>query len=597
MAPAYLRASHLNVGWVFLNGLRAVVVVLPKPWTPPAASGASGNNLASVDSGNDLTEESDHYVFDATRPAELRPLRRRLRDGRSGWYCFQGDVMEVPPTESCRLDANLRDTQKSVLTRLLEDATKASTQKERRRNAEERKRRREPGLQTGQAIKARRLFTSGTCAEGVVADESEPGRCMEALLTFVDTVQTPEWDIALSYTSDPLFAPTVARRYIHVLKTATHHLRRGYMPRREQLSSPRGRIVPISAARAEDSGSSAIECLFEEFTFDRPLYRVLATALRQALGIISVEPEGNDNVLRDAAALRHQLAEVVPMSVGQARSAAARLRLLPHERSRWEQPLRMAIAVLNQLSPMAEDDRQHDETSDVSIQSAPLWEALIARALQAAGLDKDSVLASALSTGEDPDAVAKRQRLNIAQPWQVSGVPFRCDLITFLVPDSTSILPRALIVDAKYQWLPVQKDSDGNLKKYVPVDQLRQVFAYGMLWCEGVDLAAAGHFQGCLDVALIHLRGNEAISLNQGNAFEIRPHLKPAAADGIGGVGALLMRRLNLYVHEMDFPRVADCRSDAALHAWLANAGGTLIKALRAPAFAQAEKANRARLQ
>lgn len=274
--------------------------------------------------------------------------------------------------------------------------------------------------------------------------------------------------------------------------------------------------------------------------------------------------------MRRAAALRHQLADIAALPVPQARSQAMWLRLLPSERLRWAPALRLALAVLNDWSPLAEQEHNRDDAFDVSIRTDRLWETLIAEALETAKPRVKVTIGHRRGVAADL-LKKKRKWLQVTQPWELSGAPFASDLIAEFVETPATKPWRYVIVDAKYLRIPVGTvPFKPEQRKYVPVEQTRQVFAYGALWR---DKDKNGKCRdSTVDVALVYLgRGAEEPEQSPQDDVTKKPHLLQLDQENCQ---KKRFDGLTLYVLEMPFPAVSDCASRSALNAWLASKSG-----------------------
>lgn len=568
----YIRASDLRIGWVFLRDAKAVVCVLPKPWR----TGASGGATQLIDGGT------------------------LAQDGRRLWFCHQGDVLKT----TVRGDGD-EAADRVALQKALEELDKYTAMKvtpaEKKRRTQQHARGHARGVDADEdeddeddddrSVFARRLF-SASPATAAAEGKEPPQRSLSdqaALLRLLARGAPQEWTDALQFQPDPLFRKAIAAQFVTELRHVASHLRRGYIERRDRLSTPRGRIVTHAAATSYDNGDPSVVCDYNDFDQDTPLHRVVVTALRVAALVLRQDGETGGQPQADAARLQHLLASIEPYPLAIARTTAARLRLPRLLVPRWQRPLRLAVAVLNTLAPLGGDPNA-DPTPDLSIPAASLWEALIEKSLKLANVtllrEKEGCFEDDAHPYFGPLPCDHRR---IEPPWAISGARrFRADLIVALPVSKDRQLgswtQRYVILDAKYMYI---KKSPGDAKlKPVPVAQLRQVFAYGMLW-RPLPVPEVSETSVVADVGLVYLghgaEPTELLPIVRGdNEIEVkrRPvpfHNRDRSADNQHPS----VREPALYALAMPFPTAEPhCGSDAALEAFLRTCGEGLRERL-----------------
>lgn len=543
----YIRASDLCIGWVFPslgeNGGRSVVMVLPKPWLPQSELGTMGM------------------------------LRRWPAQGETlkFYYCYQGEVLACGDNASDNsvsevlrqlyqyAIAESRGRPDRELEELAADEgmTLADIRATRRLFSSSRK----PAQPTKPPAKTDPIPTSTTGpADKTGTRETGIGRDLQAaLIRLLDTARPREWLNALAFQPDPLFREVIARHYVEVLKPLVPHMRRGYVERRERLTSPRGRVVASSAGRSEASSEPAIICDYSDFEKDLPLHRVLVSALHEAIGVLSAHAESSEHLL-EACGLRHRLEGIASYLRPLARSTARQLRLTPAQLKWWQGPMQLARAVLNEWSPTDSDD-QSDDTPDLTIPSASLWERVISKALRAGGM---------VTLGDDRDVEDWNAARRISPPWPLANArTFRCDIVVELHAGPRS---NHVILDAKYSSLLPYRQTG---RPIVPVAHIRQVFAYGVLW-HPKDRSESRASLSPRDVGLVYLRtasageGSEGIEKILCTKEEDRAQGQPVGYEGpgFGGNDSASPGWPGLYVLAMAFPSPDDCGSEARLHAF-----------------------------
>jgi len=243
---------------------------------------------------------------------------------------------------------------------------------------------------------------------------------------------------------------------------ALRHARRGYVERRERLSTMRGRLRGESLAVALATGEAVVECDFEEFEYSTPLLRTIAACLD---AVIRTQPSGSDALRarmeknrRDAASLRIQLAEVRSFEPAGALLFARRHRLSRLERP-WVQAFSLAPAILRRNALLGQPDAITALSADIAgaesakdslrieLDTAVIWEKLL----------RDSA-----------QRIGALQQASCESPWDGCVDQPRPD-IAFEWPRTDAAEP--IILDAKYKFF------DG---KPTPEDAY-QMFAYSHL--------------------------------------------------------------------------------------------------------------------
>ena len=556
-AAVYLRASDLCIGWVFprILGRRTVVCVLPKPWLPHA---------------------------EVTRPAaqKLGPdqlLKRRV-DVEGAWlyYCFQGEVLDCGAIAKPGTPADESEEVSEVLNKLHEYATAELKPKPRRwfePDSDEAEELEDEFDADARATK--RLFASSHKPRSAV--DAKPheldGRALQAaLIRLLNKARPNEWMEALAFQTDPLFRLAVAQHYVSALAEVASRMRRGYIERRELLTSPRGRVVASSVGRSEATGEPSIICEYNDFEKDLPLHRVLASALIIATVALTKDDE-NSELLTQAYRIRHQLEGIATLPRTTAHAVAKQLRLTPAQRLIWQRPLQLARAVLADWSPTSAD-ADPDDTPDLTIPSASLWERIIAHTLKTDAQLR--VLDGGKLDGGKPDP------RKLSQPWKTSSYGFRADLI---VQRRGQPSGADIILDAKYTtlWRPSNRQTP-----VVPVAHTRQLFAYGLLWrklpteektltTEEKTLTAEERTLTARDVGLVYVAPPAGRATKPQLTWIPEGQTEPYDYQGpsLSTIkdGSWNNTWPRLFVLAMAFPTPGDCASDAALQSYNKDVG------------------------
>ena len=146
--------------------------------------------------------------------------------------------------------------------------------------------------------------------------------------------------------SHPLMQLFTMKQFVDATKPIVQHLRANYLRKVERTSSLQGRITGRGMVQYTSTASTELECEFEDFTTNIPLYRIIITALFMVQNHNKNAATEIWNLQRDAKQIRTKLNHIRPYSVQQALHIGSQLRLNRLERNRWEKPLKLALAIL-----------------------------------------------------------------------------------------------------------------------------------------------------------------------------------------------------------------------------------------------------------
>ena len=136
------------------------------------------------------------------------------------------------------------------------------------------------------------------------------------------------------------------KKFIDELKPLLQFLRQSYLQTVERTSSLRGRITGRGMVQHMAEGSLVLECEFDEFTANIPLYRVIMTAITVVQNQTQTSIASVWNLQREAKQIRRSLNHIQSYTVNQAIQLGRRLTLNRLQQARWETPLKMALAIL-----------------------------------------------------------------------------------------------------------------------------------------------------------------------------------------------------------------------------------------------------------
>jgi len=226
------------------------------------------------------------------------------------------------------------------------------------------------------------------------------GAAVSSLFQLMQLIQaTPEvsisGDIGAGSINVPWIRPILQRQFLCEVESALRCTRRGYNEVRERLCGIKGRPLGRSLGVAIQCGAGNIECDTEEFEFNTPLLRVIATTLdvigrSRSVGIPAFTNLEQSNVAC-AVGLRRILAGVDSSTATVAWQSASRMKLGRFDRA-WEQAINLAQPLLLGDATMASST-----DADLKIATSPfpttacgtcllevdtwkIWQALVERA-------------------------------------------------------------------------------------------------------------------------------------------------------------------------------------------------------------------------
>ncbi len=262
---------------------------------------------------------------------------------------------------------------------------------------------------------------------------------------------------------NPILEAFIKKRFVDETISLMKYLKSNYIKATERTQSLRGSITSLGMLQFAARKSVNLECEFEEFTTNVPLYRVIISALHLVKNTPQSKLTQTWNLQRDAHSILSHLAHIPPLHPKIALNTARTIRLNRLERKRWNGPLKLAVAVLEQKSVVLGENPQEKGYAWHINTATDIWEHLLYDSAKSV-LARHNVDAFCLTP--------KQQRLhpyvNISNPWR--GVESNRDT-SRTSPDLLMFDGRTLICwDAKYK----QTDSPSRADQY-------QIFSYSHL--------------------------------------------------------------------------------------------------------------------
>ena len=262
-------------------------------------------------------------------------------------------------------------------------------------------------------------------------------------------------DSEFSSNSLPLFQ---YEKFIEKLEESTRELRRTYRSVVEPVGAVRGKITTRGMMMMVAHPSPRIECEFETFDIQSPVYRVMMTTLDVIRGYnlpnsFKFLEERFQMVSRRGANLRSKFVEIpsFPVAVG-LRECAKLRRRLPRTFKQFEELIPLAEQILlNESEKQKEDQSEKDSPWwHITAPSSKLWELLLEKSLD-----------------DNTDYHVESQE-SLEGPWEGSGQKN----IDLCIQKTSTGRSDVFLIDAKYAH-----------KKRIPssVYQYQQFF-YAVAW-------------------------------------------------------------------------------------------------------------------
>jgi 5-methylcytosine-specific restriction endonuclease McrBC regulatory subunit McrC len=176
---------------------------------------------------------------------------------------------------------------------------------------------------------------------------------------------------------NPILEAFMKKRFVDETAGVVKYLKSNYIKTTERTRSIRGSITSKGMLQFAATNSVNLECEFEEFTTNVPLYRVIISALHLVKNTPDTELTQNWNLQNEAHSILSQLNHIPPLHPKIALNTARAIRLNRLERKRWRLPLELAVAVLEQKS-MIVGERPQEKGYVWHINTATdIWEHLL----------------------------------------------------------------------------------------------------------------------------------------------------------------------------------------------------------------------------
>ena len=262
-------------------------------------------------------------------------------------------------------------------------------------------------------------------------------------------------DSEFSSNSLPLFQ---YERFIDKLEKCTRELRRTYRSVVEPIGAVRGKITTRGMMMMVARPSPRVECEFETFDIQSPIYRVMMTTLDVIRSYnlpnsFKFLDERFQMISRRGANLRSKLIEVPSFPLAKALRECQKLRRrLPRMFKQFEDIIPLADQILRNESEKQKEEQIEKENPwwHITAPSSKLWELLLQKSL------------------EDNSKYQVESQESLDGPWEGSG---RKNIDLCIQPTSTG-KNGVFLVDAKY-----------SKKKEIPSSGYQyQQFFYAVAW-------------------------------------------------------------------------------------------------------------------
>lgn len=179
--------------------------------------------------------------------------------------------------------------------------------------------------------------------------------------------------------------------FVEMLEQRTRELRRTYRTVVEDVGAVRGRITTRGMMMMVARPSPMIECEYETFDIQAPLYKVMMSTLdvirstQLPYGFNFLE-EKFENICRRGANLRMKMSEIPSLPLVSAIRECMKLnRRLPRMFKPFEELLPLALQILKRESHRLNVEEEKQQWWHITVPSSKLWELLLEKSLKMRG--------------------------------------------------------------------------------------------------------------------------------------------------------------------------------------------------------------------
>lgn len=179
--------------------------------------------------------------------------------------------------------------------------------------------------------------------------------------------------------------------FVKLLEQRTRELRRTYRTVVEDVGSVRGRITTRGMMMMVARPSPMIECEYETFDIQAPLYKVMMSTLdvirsTQLPNGFNFLEEKFEHICRRGANLRMKMAEIPSLPLVSAIRECIKLnRRLPRMFKPFEELLPLALQILKRESHRLNVEEEKQQWWHIIVPSSKLWELLLEKSLKMGG--------------------------------------------------------------------------------------------------------------------------------------------------------------------------------------------------------------------
>ena len=179
--------------------------------------------------------------------------------------------------------------------------------------------------------------------------------------------------------------------FVKLLEQRTRELRRTYRTVVEDVGSVRGRITTRGMMMMVARPSPMIECEYETFDIQAPLYKVMMSTLdvirsTQLPNGFNFLEEKFEHICRRGANLRMKMAEIPSMPLVSAIRECIKLnRRLPRMFKPFEELIPLALQILKRESHRLNVEEEKQQWWHITVPSSKLWELLLEKSLEMRG--------------------------------------------------------------------------------------------------------------------------------------------------------------------------------------------------------------------
>lgn len=261
------------------------------------------------------------------------------------------------------------------------------------------------------------------------------------------------------------------KRFVTELAPKIRELRRSYSPIVEEVGAVRGRMTLRGMMNIKAKPSSKIECEFETFEVNSPLYRLLVTVLEVIVStkitgklqnlqfLEELFQEDGEYIRKEAIILRRHLAMISSLSIHQALQVCKQFqRRLPSRFRNFATLIQYSSHILQQeYDQVSKPPKELEQWWHVTAPSSKLWEQLLENSL-------DTL--KNIQVNVDDNGKKRHSQEDLEGPWEGSGTKNIDLVVKKQVKTQQAADTHVWLLDAKYAHLKNPPNSDYQYQQF-----------------------------------------------------------------------------------------------------------------------------------